>query len=103
MIGIVNIKSFKNIKKRVGETNDSYGYYLRDGKACNNDKIKMYGEQIMINDIITCEYNTNNNSLGFYINGDSLGIAYKNIKNGKYAFAVTLYNTGDCIEIVNLH
>ena len=80
---------------------DSYGYNGDNGKVLfNNGYIEHFlGEKLGVNSILMILLNCNDNILQFYINGTKQGMDIP-IKNGKYSFGISMYETYDQIELM---
>ena len=65
---------------------------------------KKYGDGFEQDDIVTVHLDLRSKQIAFYVNGDDQGIAYKNIKTGKfqmYRLFVSLYNIHESVRIIN--
>ena len=63
-----------------------------------------YGKGAEVNDIIKIEYNAGKQTLTYYKNNKSMGVAYRNIvkgKNIKYKLAVYMYWKNNAVSILN--
>ena len=82
-----------------------YCYLHAGSKYDGQNNWNSYGCSYGSNDIVSMEMNLKRAEMRFYVNNQDQGVAYTNIKNDdadvKYRLLVSLYSSGDSVEIVN--
>ncbi len=81
---------------------DNYGYNVFNGYKISQNRFEKYCIQSKTNDIIDMELNMKNETLIYYINGESQNIAFENIKKGKdisYQMAVSVQKHQDSLSL----
>ena len=100
-IGVIESKHIITNRKEISDYINSYGYYSNGEKSWYNNNYIEYGDGFDKNDIIKCVLNLNNQTIEFYKNGISNGIAFKDIPKTSYQFAVSMCGSNACVKIVN--
>eukprot|EP01084_Bolivina_argentea_P089499 161492_1 len=83
----------------------SYGCIMDE--SCKELKYPFHktdGLKYNLNDILTVSLDLDNGFVSFGINGENLGMAFKNIKIGnelKYRLAISMYGKNECVELLS--
>eukprot|EP00003_Mantamonas_plastica_P025659 TRINITY_DN5077_c0_g1_i2.p1 TRINITY_DN5077_c0_g1~~TRINITY_DN5077_c0_g1_i2.p1 ORF type:complete len:2779 (-),score=932.05 TRINITY_DN5077_c0_g1_i2:1157-9493(-) len=87
----------------VGGTRNSAGwsyYGCSSGYTYNLGSSKTYGKGVKTGDVITTEFDAGAGSLEFFLNGESMGVAFNNIEHSEPLFgAISFYGGQDKIVI----
>ncbi|ETO16421.1 hypothetical protein RFI_20918, partial [Reticulomyxa filosa] len=101
IVGVVPTKFDPRKTAWVGSQN-SWGYIGGNGGKCYQvGKLVQYGVQYGGNDVIKCEVNLDKNTIEFFVNGKSQGVAFDNLV-GPVKPAVSLCGKGSCLRIANV-
>ena len=103
VIGVVSIDYIPNVKvNHIGYQRDTWGIFCDRGQW-NGKRVGCYNNKknIKKGDKVKCVVNYNNNTISYYVNNKSWGIAFHNIKIPVKP-AVSLYKNLDCIQLLNV-
>ena len=98
MIGFVK----ESYKPSQGDTfyKMDYGLYCDGQKYNTRDYMRNYAISLRPNDIVKCVIDIDKQTIEYYINGKSYGIAFKKIPKITYRFAVAIYSKNISIQIL---
>eukprot|EP01080_Neovahlkampfia_damariscottae_P008636 gene8636-583_t len=100
MVGVVNTEEHNDHNSFIIKGKQTFSYYSLNGKSYHNGVAKLYGAKYFEGDSIGISVDHDKQSIEFYLNGISQGIAYTKNIIGSLTPAVTLYQKGDSISIV---
>lgn len=107
-VGIANNDSFINGPFFVDTEKENNTYYAYQNEqsfySTSHHDTSVYGQEYGQGDIITMQLNLKKASLEFYKNGESQGIASKNIVKSadiRYKLIVSMFSSGDSVQIID--
>jgi len=96
-IGVCNIsgglsaKNKKLLTQSFTSDINGYGYMSGDGGCQRSGRHKKYGKPFKAGDKVGVILDTQEKSLSFELNGEDLGVAFKNLPSGEYRVAVSMF------------
>ena len=98
-IGVTRKKALE-ASKYCGSDKSSWGYYGSNGYAYHHSTSKSYGKKYKVGDTILVRLDCDAGTLGFSVNGEDQGVAFKNLNASAYYPCISLYCPGDTVSVV---
>eukprot|EP01084_Bolivina_argentea_P070788 128719_1 len=104
VIGFASNYNKNDLTKAFYDKQNNFGFNIYNGRKVTNNKFCNYGDRCGTNDIVTMEVNFKDKTIIYFINGQSQGTAFENIKKDKYVnykVAVTLQEPNDGCSLIS--
>ena len=96
-IAIGLVTNGHNMLSWIGATSGSWGWWPFDGTKYHNDTQSLYSSNVNDKDIISVLYDAEGKSLEFWLNGQSMGVAFNGLPDEKLYAAVNAKDDSYCL------